>query len=233
MNKKELREAACRLNLEIVHRGLVFLTWGNASIIDRDSGIVAIKPSGVAYDRLTPRQIVLLTLKTGLAERGALRPSSDTPTHLEIYRAFPLAAAVIHTHSTHATAWAQACRPIPCFGTTHADHFFGPVPVTRGLRVPEVRNDYEANTGHVIVETFRRRRIDPAAVPAVLVANHGPFAWGATPEKALENAQVLEEVARMALFTTRIRPGQEPIPPSLLSRHFERKHGPSAYYGQA
>jgi L-ribulose-5-phosphate 4-epimerase len=232
MTKNELREAACRLNLEIVRRGLVFLTWGNASVIDRGSGTVAIKPSGVSYDRLTPRQIVLLALATGRAAADALKPSSDTPTHLQLYRAFPEAAAIIHTHSTYATAWAQACRSIPCFGTTHADHFFGPVPVTRRLRRPEVRGDYEVDTGRVIVETFRRKHIDPAAVPAVLVANHGPFAWGASPGKALENALVLEEVARMAMFTSRIRPEQGPIAPALLARHFQRKHGPSAYYGQ-
>ena len=225
----QLREHACRANLDLVAHGLVLGTWGNASVIDRDAGIVAIKPSGVRYPELTPESIVLVDLD-GKTVSGALRPSSDLPTHLEIYRAFAGTGGVAHTHSHAATAFAQACRPLPCLGTTHADHFCGAVPVTRPLTPAEIRADYERNTGRVIAAAFAQ--IDPLDVPAVLVAHHGPFTWGPDGDAAVQNSVVLEAVARLALDTLRLAPGAEPIPGPLLQRHFRRKHGAGAYYGQ-
>lgn len=229
MKFQRLREGVCAANLELVARGLVTYTWGNVSGIDREAGVVAIKPSGVEYDCLTPDKIVVLGLDGTLLEAG-LRPSSDTPTHLELYRAFPGLGGVAHTHSPFATAFAQACRALPCFGTTHADHFHGAVPVTRRLTVTEVASAYEANTGKVIVEAFAG--LDPLDVPAVLVACHGPFTWGATPAAAVKNSVVLEAVAHMALGSLQLNPALPPIDPHLLDRHFSRKHGPGAYYGQ-
>jgi L-ribulose-5-phosphate 4-epimerase len=228
----ELKEAAWRANMGLVEAGLVILTWGNASAIDRAAGVVAIKPSGVDYETLRPRHMVVLELATGRTVEGKGRPSSDTPTHLCLYRAFAALGGVIHTHSTHATSFAQAGREIPCLGTTHADHFYGAVPVTRPMRPAEIENDYEANTGEVIVERFREGGLDPAQVPGVLVASHGPFAWGATAAKALENAIVLEAVARMARDTYMLNPQTPAISQVLLDKHYLRKHGPGAYYGQ-
>lgn len=227
-----LKEAVWRANLELVASGLVVLTWGNVSGADRAAGVMAIKPSGVAYDAMRPDDMVVLSLGTGEVVEGALRPSSDTPTHLHLYREFAAAAGVVHTHSQHAVSWAQAERDVPCLGTTHADHFHGAVPVTRRLRDDEVRGEYEHQTGVVIAECFRERGIDPGAVPAVLVAGHGPFVWGASPRKAVENAIALEAVARMALDTLRLHPEAPGIDRALLDRHYLRKHGSAAYYGQ-
>jgi len=225
----ELRETVCQANLDLVQHGLVLLTWGNASGIDRQAGVIAIKPSGVNYAELTPESIVLVDLQ-GEAVAGDFRPSSDLPTHLQLYRAFPHIGGVAHTHSAKATAFAQACRPIPCLGTTHADHFYGPVPVTRKMHRAEVVAEYEANTGKVIAETFAD--LNPEAVPAVLVAQHGPFTWGRTASDAVLNSVVLEGAAAMALDTFGLSPQAEDIAPWLLDKHFLRKHGPDAYYGQ-
>ena len=226
---KELKERVYKANLDLVGHGLVILTFGNTSGIDRRRGVVAIKPSGVGYEEIKPADIVLVDLD-GRRVEGKLRPSSDTPTHLALYRAFPAIGGIAHAHSEYATMYAQAGLEIPCLGTTHADHFRGPVPVTRMLTKAEVEHDYEANTGKVIVERFRR--LDPAATPAVLVAGHGPFAWGKSPEDAVRNALVLEQVAKIALGTHFLAPGCGPLPDHLLRRHFERKHGPQATYGQ-
>jgi L-ribulose-5-phosphate 4-epimerase len=226
----DLRERVCSANFAICDAGLVRLTWGNVSVCDRDAGAVAIKPSGVDYDDLTPDAIVVVALEDGRPMWGDLRPSSDTPTHLALYRAFPGIGGIVHTHSTHATAWAQARRAIPCYGTTHADHFHGPVPVTRNMTGDEIAGAYEENTGLVIVELFAD--LDPLAVPAALVAGHGPFAWGASPEAAVANAIVLEEVARIAALTESLVEEARPISRKLLDRHFLRKHGRNAYYGQ-
>ena len=229
---EQLKAAVHRANLDLVDAGLVILTWGNVSGVDRAAGVMAIKPSGVAYGEMQPDDMVLVSLETGEPVEGRLRPSSDTPTHLHLYRAFPEAGGVAHTHSTHAVSWAQAERDVPCFGTTHADHFHGCIPVTRRLREDEIRDAYEHNTGVVIVETFRDRGIDPADVPGVLVAGHGPFAWGGSPRKAVENAIALEATARMALDTLRINAEAREIEQVLLDKHHRRKHGTGAYYGQ-
>jgi len=225
----ELKELVYQANLDLVGHGLVILTFGNASGIDRRRGLVAIKPSGVGYEEMKPADIVLVDLDGRVVE-GKLRPSLDTPTHLALYRVFPTIGGIAHAHSEYATMFAQAGREIPCLGTTHADHFHGPVPVTRMLTKAEVERDYETNTGRVIVERFRR--LDPAAMPAVLVAGHGPFAWGKSPEDAVRNALVLELVAKTALGTRLLAPGGGPLPAYLLRRHYERKHGPHATYGQ-
>jgi len=228
----ELRERVFEANREIVKAGLVVLTFGNASAVDRAAGVMAIKPSGVPYDALDPDSMVLVDLESGEARDGDARPSSDTPTHLVLYRAFEQVGGIVHTHSPFATAWAQARREIPCLGTTHADHFRGPVPVTRELTGEEIGGDYERRTGDVIVETVTGLGLDPLQRPAVLVASHGPFAWGADAEKAVENAIALEVVAESSLRTELLRPGAEQVQPDLLDRHFLRKHGPGAYYGQ-
>jgi L-ribulose-5-phosphate 4-epimerase len=228
----ELRERVFEANREIVKAGLVVLTFGNASAVDRAAGVMAIKPSGVPYDALDPDSMVLVDLESGEARDGDARPSSDTPTHLVLYRAFEQVGGIVHTHSPFATAWAQARREIPCLGTTHADHFRGPVPVTRELTGEEIGGDYERRTGDVIVETVTGLGPDPLERPAVLVASHGPFAWGADAEKAVENAIALEVVAESSLRTELLRPGAEQVQPDLLDRHFLRKHGPGAYYGQ-
>ena len=228
---EQLKQAVCQANLDLVRRGLVIETWGNASGLDREQGLVVIKPSGVAYDRMEPAQMVVVELATGKVVEGDLNPSSDTPTHLVLYRAFAGIGGLVHTHSLMATAWAQSGEDLPALGTTHADYFCGPVPCTRQMRPVEIRKDYEANTGVVIVETFRRR--DPLACPAVLVASHGPFAWGQTPAKAVENAFVLEHLARLATETRRIFSSVKPMQRVLMEKHFFRKHGPGAYYGQA
>jgi len=225
-----LRETACRANLELAQSGLVMGTFGNLSVVDRQAGVFAIKPSGVPYTELTPDTIVLVSLDTGRAD-GPLRPSSDTPTHLELYRAFNC-GAIVHTHSEHATMFAQARTPIGCMGTTHADYFRGDIPVTRALTQLEVEGDYEANTGKVIVETFRTAAISPDEVPAVLVANHAPFTWGPDAATAIENALVLEFIAKMD-FRARTMAPDAPRPDQfLVDKHYFRKHGKSAYYGQ-
>ena len=226
---RELRNEVCEANRALVTHRLVILTWGNVSGIDRQRGIVAIKPSGVEYDALRPQDIVLVDLD-GKTLEGKLKPSSDTPTHLALYRAFAGIGGVTHTHSSCATAFAQARRGVPCFGTTHADHFFGEVPVTRLLRRGEVESDYEAETGAVIVERFKG--LDPAHMPAVLVAGHGPFTWGKSATDSVKNSVALESVAEMALRTLALAPDAAPLPKYLLDKHFLRKHGPGAYYGQ-
>jgi len=225
----DLRKQVLEANLALVRHGLVVMTWGNASVIDRERGVVAIKPSGVPYEGMTWQDIVVVDLDGRIVE-GKRRPSSDLPTHLALYVAWPAIGGVVHTHSTHATMFAQACRPIPCLGTTHADHFHGPVPVTRVLTEREVVGDYEANTGEVIIERFAE--LDPLHVPAVLVGTHGPFTWGRDVLEAVHNAVALEQVARMALGTVQINAGVKPIPAHILAKHFSRKHGPKAYYGQ-
>ncbi len=232
MKYEDLRSAVCQANKDIVAAGLVLLTWGNASGADHDSGVMAIKPSGVDYTHLTPEDVVVLSLETGKVVEGELRPSSDTPTHLALYRNFEGVGGVVHTHSTYATSIAQAGRPIPCFGTTHADHFFGTIPVSRHLTEEEVRINYELNTGLAIVETFQSCGIDPRQIPGVLVPFHAPFAWGHNLKSAVENAIVLEECARMAVYTHFLNPSAQGIPTFLLEKHFLRKHGPGAYYGQ-
>lgn len=227
---QSLREQVLEANLELVRRGLVLFTFGNASAIDRGEGLVAIKPSGVPYEKMKPRDLVITDLNGNIRE-GTLRPSSDLPTHLVLYKAFPKIGGVAHTHSEYATAWAQARKPIPCLGTTHADSFHGPVPVTEAMNEEEIEAGYEENTGHAIVRLFSR--IDPAAVPAVLVANHGPFAWGPDAATAAHNAVILETVARMAYFSLNINSQAEPIKRALHDKHFLRKHGTKAYYGQS
>ncbi len=227
----DVKQAVCEANLELIHNGLVTLTFGNVSGRVPEEPLFAIKPSGVAYDQLTPEQIVLVDFDGKVVE-GDMRPSSDTPTHLALYRAFDRIGGVVHTHSTHATIFAQAVRPIPCFGTTHADHFHGEIPVTRAMSHEEISTDYELNTGRVIVERFEKGELDPLAIPAALVASHGPFAWGPDPHKAVENAIALEEVARTALGTLTLAPDATGIHRVLLDKHFLRKHGPGAYYGQ-
>lgn len=227
----DVKQAVCKANLELIHNGLVTLTFGNVSGRVPDEPLFAIKPSGVAYDQLTPDQIVLVDFDGKVVE-GDMRPSSDTPTHLALYRAFDRIAGVVHTHSTHATIFAQALRPIPCFGTTHADHFHGEIPVTRAMSREEINSDYELNTGRVIVERFEQGQMDPLTIPAALVASHGPFAWGPDPHMAVENAIALEEVARTALGTLTLEPDTTGIHRVLLDKHFLRKHGPGAYYGQ-
>jgi L-ribulose-5-phosphate 4-epimerase len=232
MSNHALKEAVWKANLDLVDAGLVVLTWGNASGIDREAGVVAIKPSGVGYGVLRPEDIVIVSLETGEVVEGELRPSSDTPTHLHLYREFTEIGGVAHTHSPNAVSWAQAEREVPCLGTTHADHFYGPIPVTRRMRTDEVNGAYERDTGAVIVEVFRSRGIEPATMPGVLVAGHGPFTWGATVSQAVENAIALEASARMALDTLRINPDARGIDQALLDRHHQRKHGANAYYGQ-
>jgi L-ribulose-5-phosphate 4-epimerase len=226
----ELREQVLHANLELVRRGLVLYTFGNASGISREQNLVAIKPSGVPYEVLKPEDLVISDLEGYIVE-GKLRPSSDLPTHLVLYKAFAEIGAVVHTHSEYATAWAQARRPIPCFGTTHADYFHGPVPVTEVMTSDEISSKYEENTGQAIVRTFKS--IDYAAVPAVLVANHASFVWGRDAETAAQNAVVLEAVARMAYFTIAINSEAEAIGRVLHDKHHLRKHGVNAYYGQA
>ncbi len=228
-----LREAVWRANLALVEAGLVTLSFGNASGLDREAGVMLIKPSGVPYADLRPEHLVAVGLADGKPVGGDLRPSSDTPTHLELYRRFPGIGGIVHTHSPAATSWAQAGRPIPPFGTTHADHFHGPVPVTRRLSQDEVDGDYEAATGRVIVETLATVGLDPIEMPAALVASHGPFTWGPDPRSAVDNAVALELVAAMAAQTLALDPSAQPMAPYLLDRHYRRKHGAGAYYGQS
>lgn len=227
---KQLKQEVCEANLELVARGLVVLTWGNASGVDRRRGLMVIKPSGVSYETMRPADMAVVSLETGELVEGELKPSSDTATHLALYRAFPNLGGIVHTHSRHATAWAQARRAIPALGTTHADHFHGPIPCTRLLKPAEIREAYERHTGEVIVETFRDR--DPDRCPAVLVASHGPFVWGDNVTQAAENALVLEEVARLAALSLELNPNLKPMQRALLDKHFYRKHGPDACYGQ-
>lgn len=226
---EKLKEQVLEANLELYSKQLVIYTWGNVSGIDRQEGLIVIKPSGVAYEELQADMMVVLDMEGKVIE-GDLKPSSDTPTHLYLYRNFPEIGGVVHTHSPMATVWAQAGTGIPCFGTTHADYFYGEIPCTRPLTKEEIAGEYELNTGRVIVETFKNLRYQDR--PAVLVANHGPFSWGRDPEEAVHNSVVLEEVAKMAFMTREIAPEVNPISSSLLDKHFLRKHGEKAYYGQ-
>jgi L-ribulose-5-phosphate 4-epimerase len=226
---RELREEVLEANLELVRQGLVVSTFGNASGILRAENLVAIKPSGVNYDRLRPVDLVVTNLAGEIVE-GELRPSSDLATHLELYRSFENIGGVVHTHSRFATSWAQAHREIPCFGTTHADYFHGPVPLTDSMTPEEILEAYELNTGKVIARRFSR--LDPRSFPAVLVAGHGPFCWGPSAPDAAHTAVLLEEIARIAYYTRTVNPSVKPIDQTLLDKHFLRKHGPKAYYGQ-
>lgn len=228
-----LRKQVYEANMELPRRGLVTFTWGNVSGIDRARGLVVIKPSGVEYEALTPQDLVVLDLESGRVVEGGLNPSSDARTHLELYRAFPDLGGVVHTHSPSAVAWAQAGRDIPCYGTTHADYFYGPVPCARQLTQAEIDEDYEKNTGAVIVETFRRRGLDPMHLPGVICSSHGPFTWGKDAAQAVYHAVVLEEVAKMAILTREVDPSAAPAPQRVQDKHFLRKHGPAAYYGQS
>jgi L-ribulose-5-phosphate 4-epimerase len=232
MKYRRLREAVFAANQAIHDAGLVVLTWGNASGIDRSDGVVAIKPSGVPYHALTAADIVLVALATGETVEGALKPSSDTPTHLELYRAFGNLGGIVHTHSCYATSWAQAGLPIPCMGTTHADHFHGPIPITRSLTPEEIDAGYERHTARVVVECFAKIGKEPLHVPGVLLPHHGPFAWGDSPAAAVRNAVALEEVAHLATLTRLVKRDAEPPPETIVEKHFLRKHGPNAYYGQ-
>jgi len=228
-----LKEAVYAANMTLVKAGLVVLTWGNASGIDRDQGVVAIKPSGVAYDALRPDSIVLVSLDTGLPLPGeTLRPSSDTPTHICLYQRFTDIGGIAHTHSRYATSWAQAGREIPCYGTTHADTFHGAVPLCRALTPEEIAEAYEWNTGVAIAEHFERGGLNPAHVPGVLLPFHAPFAWGATPAQAAEHAIIVEETAALAWHTEMLNPQATTAPAAIVTKHFERKHGKNAYYGQ-
>ena len=229
---QRLQEEVCEANIALHRHGLVTLTWGNVSGIDREKGLVVIKPSGVAYDRMRAQDMVVVNLVDGAVVAGDKRPSSDIPTHLLLYRHFEFIGGVAHTHSRHATAWAQAGRDILPFGTTHADSFYGAVPCTRPMTDVEINGEYEEETGKVIVEAFVSRALSAKDVPAVLVFSHGPFTWGDNPAKAVENAVVLEEVAYMNFFSNLLRPDLVPMQRTLLDKHYHRKHGADAYYGQ-
>ena len=229
---EKLKEEVLRANLLLPKYGLVTFTWGNVSGIDRESGLVVIKPSGVPYDGMTTEDMVVVDLATGERVEGKLKPSSDTPTHVELYRAFPSIGGIVHTHSRWATSFAQAGAGIDAMGTTQGDYFYGQIPCTRSMTPEEIKDAYEKNTGLVIIEEFKRRGIDPAQVPAVLVHNHGPFTWGKDADEAVYHAVVLEEVAKMAVYTRQIKPDAAPAPQNIQDKHFLRKHGPNAYYGQ-
>ena len=229
---EELKKIVCEANLDLPKYGLVTFTWGNVSAIDRQSGLFVIKPSGVEYDKLTPEDMVVVDLECKKVE-GRYNPSSDTATHAELYKAFPEIGGIVHTHSSSATSWAQAGRSIPCYGTTHADYIYGEVPCIRCLNAEEIAEDYEKNTGRLIVEEFLRMCKDPLSVPAVLCKNHGPFAWGRDAHDAVHNAVVLEEVAKMAYRTESINHHVQSAPQELMDKHYYRKHGANAYYGQS
>ena len=225
-----LKQQVYEANMELFRRNMIIYTWGNVSGIDRERGLVVIKPSGVAYETMRAEQMVVLSLETGKPVGDGLRPSSDAPTHLALYRAFKNISGVTHTHSPSATAFAQAGRELPCYGTTHADYFYGTVPVTRFMTAEEIDRAYEAETGKVIIEAFEGR--EPGYCPAVLVRGHGPFTWGVSPMDSVHNAVVLEQCCRMARDALSLNPGMQPLPQELCDKHFYRKHGPNAYYGQ-
>ncbi len=229
---EQLKEEVLAANLELPKYGLVTFTWGNVSAVDRDEGVFIIKPSGVEYDVMTADDMVVVDLKTGKVVEGNKKPSSDTPTHLKLYQEFLDIGGIVHTHSRHATTWAQAHRDIPAFGTTHGDYFYGSIPCTRLMTPEEINGEYELDTGSVIVETFKERNIDPNDVPAVLVASHGPFTWGTDAHNAVHNAVVLEEIAYMNLFALQLNPELSSMQQVLLDKHYLRKHGKNAYYGQ-
>ncbi|MCL2254910.1 MAG: L-ribulose-5-phosphate 4-epimerase [Lachnospiraceae bacterium] len=228
----ELKRIVYAANMDLPKYGLVTFTWGNVSAIDREKGLFVIKPSGVAYDKLTPDDMVVMDMD-GKRIEGKYNPSSDTPTHLELYKAFPEIGGIVHTHSPYATAWAEAGRSIPCYGTTHADYFYGDIPCVRCLYDDEIENDYEKNTGLLIAGEFKRANKDPRAVPAVLCKNHGPFTWGKDAKQAVQNAVVIEQVARVAYMAEKINRDLEPAPQVLMDKHYNRKYGVDAYYGQS
>ena len=228
---KKLKQAVYEANMELPKRNLVTYTWGNVSGIDREKGLVVIKPSGVDYEDLTPDMMVVLDLEGNVVD-GKLNPSSDTKTHIELYKKYPEIGGIVHTHSPYAVGWAQACEDIPCYGTTHADYFYGFIPCLRCLTAAEIDQAYERNTGLLIVSEFARQGLDPAAVPGCLCKNHGPFAWGKDPMEAVHNAVVMEECAKMAYHTELIDPQVQPAPQALQDKHYFRKHGKNAYYGQ-
>ena len=229
---EELKEKVYLANMELPKRGLVTYTWGNVSGIDREKGLFVIKPSGVEYDELKPSDMVVMDLQGNQIE-GDMNPSSDTKTHLVLYNAFPQIGGIVHTHSPYAVAWAQAGEDLPCYGTTHADYFYGSIPCARHLTQQELDEDYEMNTGITIVETFKERGLDPKAIPAVLCFSHGPFTWGKDPAQAVYHSVVLEECAKMGVFTKIVKPDAAPAPQRMLDKHYLRKHGPNAYYGQS
>lgn len=228
---EELKQKVYKANIDLVRHGLVIFTWWNVSGIDREKDLVVIKPSGVDYDSMTADQMVVVDLATGKVVEGELRPSSDTPTHLVLYRAFPEIGGIVHTHSTYATAWAQAGKDLPNIGTTHADYFHNAIPCTDDMTAAQVQGDYELETGNVIVDRFIREHINPVHTPGVLVKNHGPFSWGKNPDEAVHNAVVMEQVAKMAFVAYSVNP-ELTMNPLLVEKHFSRKHGPNAYYGQ-
>lgn len=229
---KDLKEICYQANLELPKLGLVIYTFGNVSAVDRKAGVYAIKPSGVEYDKLRPENMVIISLETGEVVEGKLRPSSDTNTHTVLYRAFPQIGGIVHTHSTYAVGWAQAARSVPLYGTTHADHLSQDIPCTEFMADDRIANDYETETGLQIVDCFQKKNLNPNEIPMVLVAGHGPFTWGATAAKALYNAKVLEELCRMALLTERVNPNATRLKQALIDKHYNRKHGKDAYYGQ-
>lgn len=232
MMLKELRNIVYEANMELPKRGLVTYTWGNTSGVDRERGLMVIKPSGVKYEDLSPENMVVISLEDGSRIEGDYNPSSDTKTHLELYRSFPNIGGIVHTHSPYAVGWAQAGEDIPCFGTTQADYFYGSVPCVRHLTPKEIDEGYEMNTGKVIIETFKERKLDPIAIPGAICFSHGPFTWGKDPDQAVYHAVVLEEIAKMATFTRMVKPDAAPAPQHYLDKHYMRKHGPDAYYGQ-
>ncbi len=229
---EELKEIVCKANLELPKYGLVTFTWGNVSGVDREKGLMVIKPSGVEYDNMQPEDMVVVSLATGERVEGKWKPSSDTATHVALYNAFSNIGGIVHTHSRWATSWAQAGKGIPAYGTTHGDYFYGEIPCTRKMTPEEIAGEYELETGNVIIESFKVRGIDPDQVPAVLVNSHGPFAWGTDPHNAVHNSVVLEELAFMAFHTEAMNPGIPPMQQELLDKHYLRKHGKNAYYGQ-
>ena len=228
----ELKKKCLEANLMLPELGLVLYTFGNVSCVDRRKNVFAIKPSGVEYEKLTVDDIVIIDIATGKKISGALNPSSDTNTHLELYRAWPEPGGIVHTHSTYATAWAQAAIPVPLFGTTHADHLAAPIPCTNFMPDDRIRNDYETETGYQIIDCFNSQQLDPAEIPMVLVAGHGPFTWGKDGGQAVYHARVLEELCKMAMMTRQINPETVPLKTSLVDKHYQRKHGKNAYYGQ-
>lgn len=228
---EKLKEEVYKANIELPAKGLVLFTWGNVSAIDREKNLVVIKPSGVEYDKLKPEDMVVVNLDGKVVE-GNLNPSSDTPTHIELYKKFPETGGIVHTHSTNATIWAQSGRDIPAYGTTHGDYFYGAIPCTRKMTPEEIAGEYEKETGTVIIETFEKRNINPKFIPAVIVHSHGPFTWGKDAAEAVHNSIVLEELAKMAMFTEQVNKDVKPMQQELLDKHFLRKHGENAYYGQ-
>ncbi|WP_329908119.1 L-ribulose-5-phosphate 4-epimerase [Serratia quinivorans] len=228
----QLKQQVLEANLDLPRHNLVTFTWGNVSAVDRERGLVVIKPSGVEYEHMVAEDMVVVSLASGQTVEGSKKPSSDTATHLALYREFADIGGIVHTHSRHATIWAQAGLDIPAWGTTHADYFYGAIPCTRLMTEDEIAQDYELETGKVIIDTFHRRGISPNAIPAVLVNSHGPFAWGKDAHSAVHNAVVLEEIAYMGIFSRQLTPGISSMQPAMLDKHYLRKHGKNAYYGQ-